>query len=201
MKISPVNTNMVYNNRNCKKPAFQAKIEEPLLKSLKQTAESLDAYTILENKLEQVSKWGNKNSTICVSTDVESPEYTFGNLHLSLTNEKISTLYGGKLNVPKSKTLFEQLLFLREEDVLNAEKEITETSRLAKLEAVKKIVQNPEYMEEITGKPNPSDKELEKGLKKLSEKQLMEYRFESLRKIPELSEDELDVIHSILPVD
>jgi len=41
MKISPVNTNMVYNNRNCKKPAFQAKIEEPLLKSLKQTLKKM----------------------------------------------------------------------------------------------------------------------------------------------------------------
>ena len=202
MKISPVNTNMVYNNRNCKKPAFQAKVEESLLHELRFQAAELNIGPVLENQLARLSQWGNRASTLCISADAPLNADHFSSSHLALTNEKISTLYGGGFdNIPKSKKILEQFFMLKEQDILDAEKEITETSRLAKLEAVKKIVQNPEYMEEITGKPNPSDKELEKGIKKLSEKQLMEYRFESLRKLPEPSEDELDVIHSILPVD
>ena len=171
-----------YNNRNCKKPAFQAKVEDSVLESLREKAEVKNLRLPFENQLARISQWGDKNSVIDVSIPCGLDDTGFGTPHLALYNEKISTKYGGGFNIDESKPTLEQFFSLTEKDILDAEKEIVKAARLSKLEAIKKIVQTPEYMQEITGKENPTDKELSKGLRNLTEDQFLDYRFD-LKKV------------------
>ena len=177
MRITSNYTMPNYNNRNCKKPNFQARVDEDVLKSLREKAIAQNRELAFNRQLDKISQWGNKDSVITVSTDMDMK-----NAHLALFNENISELYGGGFNIDKTKPTLEQFFRLTKNDIVDAEKEIVENSRVAKLEGIKKIVQTPEYMEEITGKENPSDNELAIGISKLSERQIMEYRFDIAKK-------------------
>ena len=193
MRITSNYTIPSYNNRNCKKPAFQAKVEDSVLQSLREKAEARNLGLPFENQLARISQWGERNSVINISVPCRMDETGFGTPHLALYNEKMSTKYGGSFNIDESKPTLEQFFSLTEKDILDAEKEIVQVSRLSKLDAIKKIVQSPEYMEEITGKKNPTDRELSKGLRNLTEEQFLDYRFD-LRKVRTEMQDLVDSI-------
>ena len=108
-----------YSNRNCKKPCFQARLSEDLSKKLYAEAKRAHETERFNTAVKELNSWGRKDSVITESVDLDN-----GDVSLSLGNEKLSTLYGGNLNVNKGMTLYGQFFSLEKQDILDAEEDI-----------------------------------------------------------------------------
>ncbi len=188
MRINSNYTMSSYNNRNCKKPSFQAKVDEQVQASLREKAVAEGREVAFDKKLARVSQWGDKDSVISVATGIDITDEDFKGPHLVLTNENKSVLYGAGFNIDNSLSTLDQFFKLTQKDIVAAEREIVTTARVAKLEGIKKIAQTPEDLKKITGKKYPSDKEFAAGISKLSEREIMEYRFDLMKRNERLDE-------------
>lgn len=172
MQINSNYTIANYSNRNCKKPCFQAKLSEDLSEKLYVEAKRTNETERLTDAIKQLNSWGREDSIITESIDLDS-----WNSSLSLGNEKLSTLYGGNLDVNEGMTLYGQFFSLTKQDILDAEQNIIDNVENNKKEAIVKIFKTPKYIEELTGEENPTLRQLDVAIDSLSETQLMEYRF------------------------
>lgn len=161
-----------YSNRNCKKPCFQARLSEDLSKKLYAEAKRAHETERFNTAVKELNSWGRRDSVITESVDLDN-----GDVSLSLGNEKLSTLYGGNLNVNKGMTLYGQFFSLEKQDILDAEEDIIKNVENNKKEAILKIIETPRYIERLTGEENPTLRQLDTAIDSLSEVELMEYRF------------------------
>lgn len=152
------------NSKDYGKPVFQAKLDRSTHEYLQEEAEFLGLTKELDRKIDIVSKWGDKNSIISSDAKV-----------LSLANHEKSSNFEATFIIPRDQDKLLYFLNLSEEQILNAERYITQVSRLAKLDAIQNIVINPTLTELVTGEPFPSDEKLEKSIKEMSETELLRF--------------------------
>jgi len=158
---------------SCRKPNFQASLSPDLAERLLLEAKSKHKTEQLADKIIELSEWGHKDSFVEQSVDLDDN----GTVSLALGNRKLSTLYGGNLNVNANKSLLSQFFSLKEKNILEAEKDIVVSVDKNRNEAAAKIIGNPAYIRKVTGEETPTRRQLDVAIDSLSEAELMDYRF------------------------
>lgn len=173
MNVAPVsfNTNN-YNTQKCRKPCFQANLTPKLKENLILQAKNSGKLMELIDQFKNIKCWGKENSFIQTSLDLDASKES-----LTLFNPQKSLYYSGDLEVKSKDSLLKQFLSLTKAKILKAEKNIDDTVELNTNEAIDKIVKSPKAMKKLTGSENPYDEDLAREIERLSEKELIEYRF------------------------
>ena len=155
-------------------PAFQANVDVHLASELRKDAARMSKSMLekFDNQLGAINQWGDKTSEISSSFD-----FTTGARRLVLNNDNKSSLYGGNLPMAENNSLLISFLNLRKSHIMKAEKDIEENVSNNKFDLILKACKDDTFAEKLVGKVSPSDEELASAIDRLSEQEIVDFRF------------------------
>ncbi len=181
-----ITTNYSISNKNyqnnkmqkCNKPCFQANLTKDVQEVLIFEAKKIGLLAKLNEQIKSLADWGSQKSFISTCFNPHN-----GKTSLALENYHVSRNYAGDLKVNENENLLNQFFSLSAEKVLGAEKNLADAAHENKIKAIDEILKNPKYIKEISGETNPSDEKLAASIEKLTEDDLIDYRFHLKDKI------------------